>query len=177
VSDRLTLEVPAASAGDVVLAWQAEARRSLDQGDTAAALDRFVELLGLALQVGPESAMSTLHAIVGAARDSVGRGQADLLAALGPALADLVSRLRHSQAAPSTPEMDAWCTAAEEVGALIGQVGLLLDVRPDGRSGLLALVRTRGLLLEEATGGLLGVTDLLNETERSGPAVRKTEGI
>jgi len=139
-------------------------------GDVEGVLDGDVRALGLALQLGPGAAGQALRAILDGAA-ALGRqpqGE-EALAALGPALVDVVERVRESEGWPgrlSAAAMEAWASVAEDVAATIGQVGLALSLPAERRTGLLDGARRRAGLLDEATGGGFGLKAWLEEAER-----------
>lgn len=127
------------------------------------ALDGYVRGLGLALQLGPAAAEMTLEAILAGAGGLVRQGNADGLCALGPAVAGVVAQVREAGALPGTPAMAAWAAVTDDVGALLGQVGLALALPAERRSGMWRQARERAALLDEATGGLFALVGWLGQ--------------
>ena len=152
-----TLELTPQQAASLVGEQLAAAHRDLPD-NLDAALDRYVAALGLALQLGPKPAEQVVSAVLGAAYQLARRQDAEGLSALGPALVDLVRQVREAGALPMTAVMDAWAALAEEVGALVGQVGLAFALPEDRRQGMLDGVQARALLLDDASGGLFDVS-------------------
>lgn len=140
-----------------------KARDALHVGDLEAALDGYVHALGLALQLGPVPTEQVLGAILSAAQKLADQYNAHGLAALGPALVELVTRVRRAGALPPTSIMEAWAMVAADVGALIGQVGLALMIAPDHRAEMMQNARTRAALLDEATGNLFALASWLDQ--------------
>ena len=131
--------------------------------DLDALLNAYYRALGLALQLGPAPTEKVLIETLVTARELAHRENAAALSALGPALVDLVDRVRRSGSLPPTPIMDAWATVAADLGVLVGQVGLALALPAERRSGMMDHARTRSLLLDEATGGVLGLAEWIDQ--------------
>ena len=155
------IQVELACAGQA-LALGTPGRDPLDAQDLDTALDAYVRALGLALQLGPAPAEEVLQAVVHAAHQLNGRGDATALSALGPALVDLVAQVRTAGALPPTAVMEAWATVAADLGTLIGQVGLALALPAERRTGMLDNARTRASLLDDATQSLFALTAWLD---------------
>ena len=136
-------------------------------GDLDSALDRYIRALGLALQLGPVSTEKVLGAILGTAQKLTDQAHADGLAALGPALVDLVTQVRGAGVLPPTSVMDAWATVTSDLGALVGQVGLALMIAPARRVGMMQNARTRAALLDDATGNLFALALWLDRVDTS----------
>jgi hypothetical protein len=128
-----------------------------------AALDGYVRGLGLALQLGPAALEMALSALLAGAGGLVRRGDADGLCALGPAVTGTVVQVREAGALPATPAMAAWAAVTDDLGALLGQVGLALALPAERRSGMWRQARERAALLDEATGGLFALVDWLGQ--------------
>lgn len=141
----------------------AQAEISLQTSDLNAALDGYVRALGMALQLGPAPTEQVLTTILEAARGMARQQDAAALSALGPTLVDLVAQVRQAGALPQTPIMDAWATIASDLGTLVGQVGLALTIVPGRRVGMLNNARTCAALLDEATGALFALNDLIDQ--------------
>ena len=142
-----------------------QAVQSLCASDLPTALDSYARALGLALQLGPAPAEQVLVAICEGARALVLRQDAAGLSALGPAVVGLVAQVRDEEALPRTRIMDAWATIASDMGALIGQLGLVMALPTDHRPGMLANARRRAELLDEATGARFTLVSWLEEIE------------
>jgi hypothetical protein len=127
---------------------------ALEAADLDSALDAYVRALGLALQLGPAPAEAVLRAVLDGARLLANQGRAEGLATLGPALVGLVDQVREAGALPATPVMEAWASVTTEIGALLGQWGLVLSLPAEHRQGLQAQLQNRAALLDAATGGL-----------------------
>jgi hypothetical protein len=59
--------------------------------------------------------------------------------------------------------MEAWAMIASNLGALVGQVGLVLSMPPAHREGMLKNARTHAVLLDDATGELFALTHWLDQ--------------
>lgn len=136
--------------------------------DLDGVLDASARGLGLALQLGPAATEKVLSAVLRTAREVACLGDADGLSALGPVLVDLVTRVREAGALPPTAVMEAWATVALELGALIGQVGLVLAMAPDCRETVMHSVRSHAALLDKATHGLFSLEAWLDRVCVSG---------
>lgn len=144
----------------------AAAQAAVAGGSLDAALDGHVRVLGLGLQLGPTLAEAVLRAVLDDAHLLLPRHGPEALAALGPALVDVVDRVRESDALPDSPVMEAWADVATDLAAMIGQVGLALTLPPERRSALLDSARRRAALLDDATGGLFALPAWLQALER-----------
>jgi len=133
------------------------ARRAVEDGDLDAALDAYIPTLGLALQLGPAPAEQVLSAILATAQRLVHCRDAEGLSALGPALAGLTSRVREANVLPQSTVMEAWAAVVEGLGALIGQLGLVLTLPPERRGELAANARAHAVLLDDATSSIFGL--------------------
>jgi len=147
-----------------------EAGQALATGDLEAALDCYVRGLGLALQLGPAAAEIALGAILAGAAELLRRGDGEELCALGPAVAGVVDQAREAGAVPLGGAMQAWAGVAADVGALLGQVGLALCLPTERREGPWHQAQARAALLDEATGGLFSLADLMGLAFGKGPA-------
>ena len=127
------------------------AGQELSDGRLDGGLDGFARALGLALQLGPAPTERVLAAILESARALSMAGDAGALSALGPAIVDLVERVRATGALPATGVMDAWAAVATDMGALIGQLGLTLSIPAGHRPAMMNLARERARLLDDAT--------------------------
>lgn len=139
-----------------------EARRAFHHCDLAVALDKFVNALGLALQLGSAASQSVLVVVMDVAREMACRGDAEALSALGPALVGLADQVHEADALP-TVVMEAWAQLASALGALIGQLGLSLTLPADHRAGMMAHTRARATLLDDSTGNLFALTDWIDQ--------------
>lgn len=138
------------------------------------ALDSYVRALGLALQLGPAPTEQVLIAVLQAASSLAPQQTRRSLSELGPALVGLVGQVREAGALPPTAVMEAWATVSADLGSLIGQVGLALDIAPDHREGMLDNVRARAAALDSATGALF---DLAGWLEGIVAASKKGESL
>jgi hypothetical protein len=139
-----------------------EARRAFQHCDLALALDRFVNALGLALQLGPAASQSVLVEIMDAAREMARQSDAGALSTLGPALVGLAEQVHEADALP-TVIMEAWAQLASALGALIGQLGLSLTLPAEHRAGMMAQTRARAKLLDDSTGNLFALADWIDQ--------------
>jgi hypothetical protein len=128
-----------------------------------AAVDSYVRALGLALQLGPAPTELVLAAVLEAAGDLAHLQEALFLSALGPALVNLVTRARQAGAIARTPVMEAWAMVAEDLGTLLGQVGLATELPAERRGGMMHNARVRAVLLDDATNGLFALSRWIDE--------------
>jgi hypothetical protein len=159
------VSLTATEAAELLSSDLAQAGQALGDGDLPTALDSYARALGLALQLGPAPAEQVLAAVCEGARVLFLRQDAAALSALGPAVVGLVAQVRDEQSLPRTRIMDAWATIASDVGALIGQVGLVMALPRDHRPGMLANARRRAELLDEATGARFAFVSWLEDIE------------
>ncbi len=131
--------------------------------DLDGALDAFARALGLALQLGPAATERVLAAILHSAQELAQQQNADGLCALGPTLVEVVMQVRQAGALPPTSVMEAWATIAADLGALVGQVGLVLAIAPDHRQAVVHQAYARAALLDDATGSLFGLTSWIDQ--------------
>jgi hypothetical protein len=69
--------------------------------------------------------------------------------------------------------MEAWAELALDVGALIGQVGLVHSLPPERHREIATNARTRATLLDDASNGALGLGSWLDaKALESGGALR-----
>jgi hypothetical protein len=162
-----SIELTPAEAADRIDNELGQAWIALGAHDLEPALDGYVRALGLALQLGPAPTEQVLVAILQAARELALRRDADGLSALGPALVGLVTQVRHAGALSHTAVMEAWATVADGLGVLTGQLGLALTLPPDRRAGMMSQARAHATLLEDASGGLFGLVDWLDDIARA----------
>lgn len=139
-----------------------QAQRAYHHCDLTLALDKFVNALGLALQLGPAASQSVLVEVMDVAREMACRGDAEALSALGPALVGLADQVHEADALP-TVVMEAWAQLASALGALIGQLGLSLTLTADHRAGMLTHTRARATLLDDSTGNLFALADWIHQ--------------
>ncbi|MGD8623633.1 MAG: hypothetical protein PVF47_04910 [Anaerolineae bacterium] len=137
----------------------AGATRAIQAGQIDVAMDCYVRSLGLALQLGPLPTQQVLIALLSGAQALADRGEIATLSAMGPALVELVDRVRQAGALPPTAVMEAWATVASDLATTLGQIGLASGLPPDRRVSLLDQARTRLALLDDATNHFF---DLLN---------------
>jgi hypothetical protein len=140
-----------------------QAGRALQNGSLDAALDRYTCALGLGLQLGPAPTQKVLAAILSTARALAREQNAPGLSALGPTLVDLVAQVRETEVLPATATMDAWAVIAADLGALIGQIGVALNIAPDHRGDMINSARTQAALLDNATNGLFALTTWIDD--------------
>jgi hypothetical protein len=133
--------------------------------DLGTAFDGYVRALGLALQLGPALTERVLAAVLDAAQELAGWKHGEALSTLGPAMVELVGQVHVAGALPPTSVMEAWATIASNLGALIGQVGLVLAMLPAHREGMLKNARTHAVLLDDATGELFALTHWLDQLD------------
>jgi hypothetical protein len=164
-----SIDLTPAQAGEWLHKRLERATDALQAGDPSTALDGYVSAVGLALQLGPAPAQMALTATVEAAYTWAHLEDASALSALGPALVDLVTQVRDSDALSPTPVMEAWLAVTSELGALVGQVGLALSLPPAHRAGMLSSAHARAVLLDAATSNLFSlihwIKDLLRATK------------
>jgi hypothetical protein len=140
-----------------------QTHHALQSKDTEGALDGLVGALGLALQLGPAATVRVLIEAVTVAREMAQRQDADAISALGPALVALTNQVREAGALPGTPVMEAWAAVAAGLGALLGEVGLLLTMDPSRRSTMMMNASIRAALLDDASHERLGLGAWLDE--------------
>ncbi len=157
------IELDATEASEQIGQTLQQSHHALQSRDIESALDGFVSALGLALQSGPEATAKVLDEAVAAAREMARQQDADALSALGPALVALINQVRDAGALPRTRVMEAWAVVASGLGALLGELGLLLSMPPNRRSSMMANASTRAACLDDATGDLFGLGDWLDE--------------
>ena len=158
-----TMELSPIEASELIQHELKEAHRAFHTGDLESALDRFVGVLGLALQLGPAATERALAEVMAAAREMARQQNANALSALGPALVGLTNQVRKEAALPPTAVMEAWAAVASGLGTIFGQLGLALTMAPDHRSAMMANTHTRSVLLDDATGNLFGLADWINQ--------------
>jgi hypothetical protein len=139
---------------------------SLRDGAQDDAFDAYVRAIGLALQLGPVPTGEALAALLQAAHSLVQWQMARGLSSLGPAVVNLVSQIRDSGALPGSDAMEAWATVTEEIGTLIGQLGLALEIHADHRAGMVQNLRARAGALDDATGSLFDLSGWVEELVR-----------
>ena len=157
------IELSARQASEQI--WQSLQRThlALCSSNLEAALDELVSALGLALQLGPAATEMVLSEAVATARELVRQRDANALSALGPALVGLSHQVREAGVLPKTAVMDAWAVVVSGLGALLGELGLILSIARDHRSGMMANASIRAASLDNATGGLFELGDWLDE--------------
>ena len=158
-----TLELSAPEASEQIRQALQRTQFALCNSDLEAALDELVSALGLALQLGPAATEMVLAEAVAAAREMARQRDAIALSALGPALVGLSHQVREAGVLPETAVMEAWAVVVSGLGALIGELGLVLHMACDHRSGMIANASIRAASLDDATGGLFELGDWLDE--------------
>jgi hypothetical protein len=157
MSEPQTLDLTPAGAARILDTELVTAADAWRVGAYDSAVDGYVRALGLALQLGPAPAEQTLAAVLQATRELESSQEAEALATLGPALVDLVRRVRKAGALPATSVMEAWAELAIDVGALLGQVGLACTLPPERHREMTASAHARATLLDDASSGILGL--------------------
>lgn len=157
------VELSAAEASEQIRQALQRANLAFQSRDVERTLDEFVGALGLALQLGPAPTERVLAEAVASAREMARQQDTDALSALGPALVGLSNQVHETGALPKTAVMEAWAAVASDLGTLFGQLGLALTIAADCRSNMMASASTRALLLDDATGYLFGLADLVDE--------------
>jgi hypothetical protein len=142
-----------------------QASGALGIDDLGTAFDGYVRALGLALQLGPALTERVLIAVLEAAQELAGWKHGEALSTLGPALVELVAQVRLAGALPPISVMEAWAMIASDLGALIGQVGLVLAMPPAHREPMLKNAMTHAVLLDDATGELFALTHWLGQLD------------
>ena len=163
VTKRQSISLTAPEAAELLRTKLAQAASDSRSSCLDTALDNWTQALGLALQLGPAPAEQALEAVLEEARRLSRCRDAQGLSALGPTLTGLVTQMREARALPPTAVMEAWATLVSDVGIMIGQVGLALDLPRDRRRGLLDNARTRATFVDEATEGRFGLSVWLAE--------------
>lgn len=136
-----------------------DASQAIQARQPDAALDGYVHSLGLALQLGPGPTEQVLVAVLSGVRSLICNGDAEGLSAWGPALVELVARVRAIGALPPTAIMEAWASVASDLATILGQIGLASSLPPDRRPNLLNQARARLVLLDDATHGHFDLLD------------------
>jgi hypothetical protein len=134
-----------------------QARKAVEEEDLDAALDAYIPTLGLALQLGPAPAEQVLSAILATAQRLVLCRDAEGLSVLGPALVGLTGRVREANVLPQSTVMEAWAAVVEGMGALIGQLGLVLTLPPERRGEMATKARAHAVVLDDATSSIFGL--------------------
>ena len=171
------IELSATQAAELIHRELQKATDSLAASDPDRAIDALVRALGLALQLGPAPMEQALRSTIDAGIHLSEAQDTDALSALGPALVGLVARVRDAGALPATPTMDAWATVASDIGALIGQAGLVLTLPPERRARMLGHGRAQAQLLDDATGGIFALTPWLEQLARSSLQQLRDSGL
>ena len=140
-----------------------KAHHAVHSNDLETTLDCLVSALGLALQLGPAATERVLVEAVAAAREMARQRDANALSSLGPALVALTNQVREASALPSTAVMEAWASVAFGLGTLFGELGLVLAIAPDSRSGMMTNTAIRARSLDDATGKRFELGDWLDE--------------
>ncbi|NIV32411.1 MAG: hypothetical protein GWN58_24110 [Anaerolineae bacterium] len=140
-----------------------KARSALLSNDRETMLDSLVSALGLALQLGPAATERALAEVMAAARELARQRDADALSTLGPALVALIDQVREARALPSTAVMEAWAAVASGLGALFGELGLVLAIAPDSRLGMMTNAALRARFLDGVTDDRFEIAGWLDE--------------
>ena len=162
ISPRM-IELDATEASEQIGQTLRQSHHALQSGDLESALDGFVSALGLALQLGPAATAKVLVEAISAAREMARQQDADALSALGPELVALINQVRDADALPGTMVMEAWAVVASGLGALLGELGLILSIAPSRRSRMMANASARAAHLDDATDNLFSLGDWLDE--------------
>lgn len=157
------IELSAREASEQIRQALQQTHLALRSDDLEAALDELVGALGLALQFGPAATEMVLTEAMAAAREMARQRDTNALSALGPALVGLTHQVRAAGALPKTAVMDAWAEIVSGLGALLGELGLVLAITRNCRSDMLTNVSVRAALLDDATDGLFELGDWLDE--------------
>jgi hypothetical protein len=166
--DPQAVDLTPEEAANVIRSELAAASGAFQAADPEAGVAACACALGLALQLGPGPTEQVLLSILEEAQALSRRREAGALSALGPAIVGLVAQVRESRALPAGTAMNAWASVGEELGALVGQVGLALTMAREGRSGMVALARTRADLLDDVTQGIFGLRGWLESMQLNG---------
>jgi hypothetical protein len=158
-----SIDLTAAEAADLIKVELDRAQAALDAHDLEPAFDGYIRALGVALQLGPAPTEQVLVAILQATHELALDQDADALSTLGPALVGLATQVRQAGALPRTSVMEAWATVTEGLGALTGQLGLAMALPRDRRTSMMSHARTHATRLDDATAGLFGLVDWLDE--------------
>jgi hypothetical protein len=143
----------------------AGATGAIQAGQLDVALDCYVRGLGLALQLGPVPTQQVLVALLSGVLALANRGDTATLSALGPALVELVARVRQAGVLPPTAVMEAWATVASDLATILGQIGLASSLPPDRRTVLLDQARVHLVLLDDATDHFFDLLDWWHELD------------
>jgi hypothetical protein len=170
MSNATAVDLTPAEAAELLHHELSRASQSLQARDLDEGFDAYVRALGLALQLGPVPTGEALAAILLDTQRLVRSGQEEGLSALGPAVVDLVARVREAGALPRTAAMDAWAALSSSIGTLIGQLGLALEIPADHRADMVENLRVRAVALDDATGGLFDLAVWVEELTVPGNA-------
>ena len=157
------VELSAFEASERIQHTLQQARNALYRNDLNATLDGLIGALGLALQLGPSATARVLTEIGTVAGEMARQRDATGLSALGPAVIELVSQVREAEALPNTKIMEAWAEVTSDLGALFGEIGLVMAIAPSRRSDLMANAAIRARLLDDATGNTFELVNWLEE--------------
>jgi hypothetical protein len=168
MSEPQAVDLTAPEAARLIRSELAEASRAFQAADPQSAVAASACALGLALQLGPGPTEQVLLSILEEAQTLARRREAAALAALGPAMVELVTQVQEAGVLPSSAAMHAWASVVRELGALVGQVGLALTIAPEGRSGMIASARARAEQLDEVTRALFDLRGWLESMQING---------
>jgi hypothetical protein len=169
-----SIDLAPQEAADLLHDETSRAAAELEDGGLQVAVDGFIRALGLGLQLGPAATEQVLAAILVACRQyavweggvCAGTALADaskVFSTLGPAVVDLVAQVQRAGALPGTRVMEAWADLVSELGTVIGQLGIALTIPSKHRASMVASVRTRAVLLDDATAGRFALVAWLEE--------------
>jgi hypothetical protein len=85
----------------------------------------------------------------------------------------LVAQVREADVLPATATMDAWAVIAADLGALIGQIGVALNIAPAHRGDIISNARTQATILDNATNGLFALTTWIDDLCADEEAARR----
>lgn len=163
-----TIGLTPGEAAALIRSELAAASQAFKTADASAGIAACSCALGVALQLGAGPTQQVLLSILEEAHTLTRQGRADVLSALGPAIIGLIGQVRDAHALPSGAAMIAWASVGEELGALLGQVGLALSVAPEGRSGMVNVAMARADGLDEATRCIFDLRGWLESLEVNG---------
>jgi hypothetical protein len=168
MNDSQTVDLTLQEAADLIRSELAAASKAFQAAEAEGGVAACTCALGLALQLGPEPTRQVLLSILEEAQTLARQDAAHALSSLGPAIFRLVRQVRDAQALPGDAAMIAWASVGEELGTLLGQVGLALTIAPEGRSGMVAAAMTRAEGLDEATSSIFDLHGWLESLELNG---------
>ncbi len=157
------VELSAGEASEQIQQTLEQAHGALYSNDLDKALDGLTGALGLALQLGPAATERVLTEAVAAAREMASKRDAYALSALGPAVVGLANQVRQAGALPNGKVMEAWTEVTFGLGALFGEIGLVMAIAPSRRSGLITNAAIRAHSLDDATGNTFELANWLDK--------------